>query len=141
MMKEETFRIMGVDVNRSWDFKNGDVTLVNKDNNIRQSIFNRISCKLGSLSWFYTKYGSNIDEYLGELNNNNIHEYIRLELLETLKQDPRFRNIYLNVKKDEKDFNVCNCELELRFKNGDIYNFNFIIRGDNEWQISELLSA
>ena len=61
----ENISELGVDINSSWNFKNGDVVLVKYEDNIEQSIINRLSCKLDALDIFYDYYGSNLDEFLG----------------------------------------------------------------------------
>lgn len=120
---------MGVDIDRNWEFKDGDLKLVKYNKNIAQSVANRLNCKFGALAHFYEYYGSDIDEYLGDPNEETYHEYIRLEIIRTLKQDPRVEDD-INVSLTEAHGNYVCFNIEFVFIDGTIFNNNFVIDGD-----------
>lgn len=125
MVNNKTLYQMGKDVNRNWSFKNGDVELCNYENNIHQAIQNRLSCPLGALQLFYTDYGSTVEEYLGEPNNETIREYIRLEVEKRLKYDPRFQNIECVV--EYVNSSEVGCRIKVTFADGESYEDNYVI--------------
>ena len=49
---------LGTDLNSNWQFKDGDLQLVENNNNLVQSILNRLNCDYDSLDLFYYDYGS-----------------------------------------------------------------------------------
>ena len=120
---------LGIDVNSSWNFKNGDIQLVKYEDNIEQSIINRLNCRLGALDIFYEYYGSNLDDFLGWLRNDITFEYIRIEVEDVLKQDPRINSFNCNVSEGNK-INLCNIDLELFFSDEQSFSMNLVIKGD-----------
>ncbi len=125
MVNNRTLYQMGKDVNRNWSFKNGDVELCNYESNIHQAIQNRLSCPLGALQLFYTDYGSTVEEYIGEPNNETIREYIRLEVEKRLKYDPRFQNIECVV--EYVNSSEVGCRIKVTFADGESYEDNYVI--------------
>ena len=81
-----TYEAMGVDVNRHWIVSNDDVVLIDGYENLYQAIFNRITCVLNDMAYFYTDYGSRVHEYFGEVMNKttfkNLAEEVYTRLLE-----------------------------------------------------------
>lgn len=126
---------MGKDVDRNWNFKNGDIEICSYEDNIHQAILNRLSCPLGALQLFYTDYGSNVEENLGEINNETVREYIRLEIEKRLKYDPRFKNVTCEV--NHVNSNEVNCNIEVTFANDEIYEDNYIIGLSNFVNLEE----
>lgn len=127
-MKSETYKKIGVDINSKWLFKDGDIELVSKEENMFQAITNRITCRLNALSMYYSKYGSLVQDYLGEHNNPNAREYIAIEIRETLIQDPRIKNHEVKVTKHNPK--GVKAHVRCVFYNGDVYEENFILTGD-----------
>ena len=125
----ESISELGIDIGSSWNFKNGDVVLVRYEDNIEQSIINRLNCKLDALDIFYDYYCSNLDEFLGWIRNEITFEYIRIEVEDVLKQDPRITSFNCKVSKG-LDVNLCNVDLEIFFNDEQSFTMNLVIKGD-----------
>lgn len=125
----ENISELGVDINSSWNFKNGDVVLVKYEENIEQSIINRLSCKLDALDIFYDYYGSNLDEFLGWLRNDITLEYIRIEVEDVLRQDPRINSFTCKVTRGLEN-DLCHIHLEIFFDDEQTFISNLVIKGD-----------
>ena len=93
--------IYGTDINSNFSFTDGDINLVSGTNNLAQAVCNRLNSNLNTYEIFYTKYGGNLLEWLGEQNNSNIQEYIRIEIESILMQDPRITSIEATVTKED----------------------------------------
>ena len=85
--------VYGTDINTDWSFTNGDINLISGSNNLGQAIVNRLRADLDTYDIFYSKYGGNLFEHMGDLNIPTIHEYIRIEVEAVLEQEPRIHNI------------------------------------------------
>ena len=101
ILLEDNITELGVDINSNWDFRNGDLILVDNKENIVQSIINRLNCEYDSLDTFYYEYGSLISNFFGFRNSKETLEFIKIEIESTLQQDPRLNNFdveteYLN---------------------------------------------
>jgi len=80
---------LGTDLNTNWEFKDGDLILVENKDNLIQSILNRLNSEYDSLDLFYYDYGSVLSNFLGWKRNDETLEFIRLEIEDTLEQEPR----------------------------------------------------
>ena len=76
---------LGADLNRNWEFKDGDLLLVENKDNLVQSILNRLNSDYDSLDLFYYDYGSVLSNFLGWKHNDETLEFIRLEIEDTLE--------------------------------------------------------
>ena len=88
---------LGVDLNSIWDFKDGDLVLVENKDNLAQSILNRLNCNYDSVDLFYYEYGSVLANLLGWKHNDETLEFIRLEIEDTLNQEPRLNDFTVEV--------------------------------------------
>lgn len=89
---------LGTDINSSWTIENGDLQIVQDENNLIQSIQNRLSCPEGSLDYFYTAYGSKLWSYMGWRKNEETLAFMKNELNETFRQDPRIESYALELE-------------------------------------------
>jgi len=80
---------LGTDLNTNWEFKDGDLILVENKDNLIQSILNRLNSEYDSLDLFYYDYGSVLSNFLGWKRNDETLEFVRLEIEDTLEQEPR----------------------------------------------------
>lgn len=92
---------LGTDLNCNWEFKDGDLQLVENRANIKQSILNRLNCDYDSLDLFYYEYGSVLSNFLGWKHNDETLEFIRLEIEDTLNQEPRLTDFDVEVSYDK----------------------------------------
>lgn len=119
---------LGCDIESSWLFKDGDLILVDNLDNLIQAINNRLNLYLHTLQIYYTNYGSLIKDYLGESNTEIIREHIKLEIENSLKNDPRILN--LNVTTIKLEYNSVKAEIIITMKNGEVLEYNMVITGD-----------
>jgi len=81
---------LGTDINRDWNFnENGDLIIVSDEENLRQSIQNRLTCILGSMDLYYEEYGSMMMNYMGNPSTQEVLEFLKIEIKNSLKQDIR----------------------------------------------------
>lgn len=92
---------LGADLNRNWEFKDGDLLLVENKDNLVQSILNRLNSDYDSLDLFYYDYGSVLSNFLGWKHNDETLEFIRLEIEDTLEQEPRLNDFSVGVSYNE----------------------------------------
>ena len=79
----------GVDLKSSFTFKDGDLELVDGDDNISQAISNRLNTITDSLDLFYEDYGSLFLGFLGWKRNDETLRFMKIELDKALSDDPR----------------------------------------------------
>jgi phage baseplate assembly protein W len=81
----------------------GDLDIKTYKDNLSQALWHRLSTKKGELSR-HPEYGSEIHEIVGELNNPDNREKIRLLAAECISQDPRVESIEsLTVEEDSNN--------------------------------------
>lgn len=80
---------LGVDINSSFTFHDGDLELVKYEDNLVQAIVNRLNTELNELDLFYTGYGSVLLGFLGWRANDETIKFIKSELETVLKAEPR----------------------------------------------------
>lgn len=88
---------LGVDINHKWEFRNGDLVLVSNEENIVQSIMNRLNCEYDSLDDYYFEYGTLLSSFLGFDRSDETLEFIKIEIEATLEQDPRMNNFEVEL--------------------------------------------
>lgn len=121
--------VYGTDIDDSCTFSNGDINLISDTSNVKQAIKNRLMCDSEFYKTFYQNYGGNLFDEMGELNNGNAHEYIRIEIETILKQEPRIKEVECTVNKIGTDAVEC----KLKFKpinNDEIVEMNLVITQD-----------
>lgn len=84
--------LIGTDINQDWNISNGDFVLVSDEENLIQSIRNRLNCTLDYLDYFYLEYGSVLKSFLGFKAEDKALEFIRIEIINSLNQDPRLED-------------------------------------------------
>ena len=97
---------LGTDFNSSLEFKNGDMQLVNDEQNLIQATKKRLQTILGSLSEFYLEYGSVLHRFLGWRKNETTLKFMSIELQNCLKQDPRYADFTINLNYVEKGVDI-----------------------------------
>lgn len=96
---------LGTDFDSNYVFVNGDIQLIADEENLIQSITNRLNTKFGSMSAFYTNYGSYLRTYIGDKKNDTLLKFLSVEISTVLRQDPRLQNNFsvdLNYGEDGK---------------------------------------
>ena len=121
---------LGADIHPDWKFNDkGDIVIVKDIKNLGQAILNRLKADLNTYNMFYVNYGSNLQEHFGEFNHKTIHEYIRIEIEDACKRDPRIQNIECDVNKIDKE--TINCTLKISvFNSNTVLEYNLVLTND-----------
>ena len=91
--------MIGTDISSNWTFtEHGDLELISDENNLVQSIINRLGCWLNSLDLYYLEYGSIFLSFLGWKREQGTLDFMRLEIQNTLRQDPRIDDYDLKIE-------------------------------------------
>lgn len=113
---------LGTDINSQWIFKDGDIALVSNEDNLIQATNNRLNTNLGLMEDFYIEYGCLLSKYLGWLETEPTLKFMKIELEDTLKQDPRFTDFDVNLEYVKKGVRIMikgifneNTELEMDY--------------------------
>lgn len=128
MVKNDVF---GTDIDSSWSFVDGDIQLSKGKENLGQAISNRLMADEDQYSDFYIRYGGRLFDHFGDLNHPTIHEYIRIEIEDILRQDPRIKEINeCTVNKISSGAVECNLKIE-PIGSDEIISLNLVINNDS----------
>lgn len=127
--------IYGTDINMDFSFKDGDINLVNGTKNLAQAVCNRLNSNLQTYEIFYARYGGNLLEWLGEINNMNIQEYLKIEIESILGQEPRITSVEATVTKETSNTLLVDLKV-LPVASDEIITLNLIIQEDLWVQIN-----
>lgn len=86
---DEVLYELGVDIHSDFDFTDGDINLARYDENLVQSVANRLQVDLDELDLFYEDYGSIMLSFLGWRGNEETIGFIKSELETVLQADDR----------------------------------------------------
>lgn len=86
----------GTDIDGGWNFVNGDLQLINGEDNLKQALINRLTCDLGSLI-YYENYGGLLFMFLGWKSKQSNLDFIRLDIENILAQEDRVSSMDVNV--------------------------------------------
>lgn len=128
--------VFGTDIKDTWSFVDGDLEIVTDIENLSQAIINRLNTDLGFYDWCYTYYGSNLSTVYGLENNNNILEYLRVEIEATLRQDPRIKEIICNCSKEDPQTVYVGLDI-LTINSKEMVTINLVINDDYVVKINE----
>ena len=126
---------LGTDISSNWNFKDGDLVLVSDEDNIIQSIANRLKTLNGYLNLFYINYGSNLITFSGWKPNDETLSFIKLEVENVLDQDPRLKdNTEVNVYYNDENKPVI--EIRAFYNNDSDLSLSLIISEDGSVNIA-----
>ena len=83
---------LGVDLNSTLTFSNGDINLIQYEDNLIQGVMNRLNTDLDELDLFYDEYGSILTRFLGWKTNDETLGFIEAEIENTLENEPRLES-------------------------------------------------
>lgn len=133
MVKNDVF---GVDIDNSWSFVDGDIQLSKGKENLGQAISNRLMADDDQYNDFYIRYGGRLFDHFGDLNHPTIHEYIRIEIEDILRQDPRIKEINeCTVNKISSSAVECNLKVTL-IGYDEVVSLNLVLSDDSPIFIS-----
>lgn len=88
-MADEIFYDLGVDLNNTNSFVNGDLALSSYNDNLVQAVVNRLNTELDELDLFYEGYGSILSQFFGWRANDTTLAFIRAEVSKVLSEEVR----------------------------------------------------
>lgn len=90
---------LGTDIKSDWNFNSitGDLELTSNEDNIIQAIINRLNTRLGFMDLYYSNYGSELHSFLGEIFDETLLKFMKIEVESTVKQDPRLQDATAEV--------------------------------------------
>lgn len=128
--------IYGTDINKDWNFENGDLEIIKGSSNLGQAIVNRLRADTDTYDMFYNLYGGVLFEHMGDLNHPTIHEYIRIEIESILKQEPRIKDLTVTV--DKLNTNTVGVDLKVTMiQTNEVVNYNLVLGDDSSIVINE----
>ena len=114
----------GVDFKSDFVFIDGDLKLSKYGDNISQAICNRLNTVSDSLDLFYYDYGSLFTQFLGWKRTKETLNFMKVELDNVLKQDPRLNNFETSLNYNDEGAVIVNIVLE------DTLKVDLILRDD-----------
>ena len=114
----------GVDIDSSFEFLDGDLKLASYEENLVQAIGNRLRTIYGSLSMFYEDYGSYLYTFLGWRRRDETLNFIKIEVENTLKKDPRLTNFNVEVDYATAD-NTVDINIQVFYEN-EVLDLNYV---------------
>lgn len=121
-MSENVIYDYGVDIDNSWTFSDGDLKLTKYEENLSQAICNRLNTGLDELYLFYYNYGSILKSFLGWKANEETLEFVKLEVDNCLRDDPRINSFTSEVVYDGDGHLSINLKVVY---DGDMVDLNF----------------
>lgn len=115
----------GVDLDNSLSFVNGDLKLVEYEDNIAQAILNRLNTMQDSLDLFYDDYGSVLFNFLGWRNTENTLNFVKLEIDNVLSKDPRINEFSTSV--EYIDSNKIRINITLQYDEDETLELNYVL--------------
>lgn len=119
---------IGTDISSDWSLNgNGDLNLVADNDNIVQTIRNRLSCYLPNFKIYYDFYGGFLSEYFGRRRVEETLEFMKVEIDTILSQETRIQNVTTDLSY-AKDGSVC-VKLAYTIKDEE-YELNLVLDGE-----------
>ena len=124
----------GTDINDNWIFKDGDITTISGEDNLRQALRNRIITPEGHFQWCYNDYGSDLQEIIGEYNTARLGDYALISIQYSLLKDPRVNEI--GEAQYSRDENGLNIYITVILTTGEELSLNLVISENNKVTIT-----
>lgn len=135
MAEDEVLYGLGVDINSSFTFHDGDLKLAAYDENLIQAVVNRLNTKLDSLDLFYEGYGSVFTDFFGWRGNDETIKLMYVELNTVLKNEPRISSYSAEITYDGDG--LLHVDLTLNPSDGEDIDVNLVGNSLGELEISE----
>lgn len=119
---------LGTDFNSNWEFKDGDLVLISDEDNLVQSILNRLNNNLNSLGLYYMDYGSVLSGFIGWKHDKDTLDFMKLEISNCLDAEPRILNY--DIELQYNSVGEINTYLTLYYDEDSEFNLNLVISED-----------
>jgi phage baseplate assembly protein W len=80
-----------------WNSSETTLGTVTGEDNLKQSIINRLNTRYEELNWVYANYGCNYRDYLGLKNNDTTLEFIKNSIKQSLEEETRIETYDLEL--------------------------------------------
>lgn len=90
---DEVLYDLGVDLNSSMDFVDGDLVLCAYSDNLKQAVLNRLNTDLNEMDLFYEEYGSILQNFFGWKANTETLSFMEAEIENVLENEPRLLRV------------------------------------------------
>ena len=117
----------GTDISSEFIFQDGDLLLVNYENNLIQALTNRLRTSFGSLSLFYDDYGSLLHDFFGWRRNDDTLDLMKIEIENCLEREPRVINYETELSFIPKGVKI---EITLIDEDDEPTELNYILTSD-----------
>lgn len=121
----------GKDINSSWTLnENGDLNIAKDNENLAQSIVNRLNCYKPNLSVYYDDgYGGFLHSYLGRRRTQETLDFMKIEVDTILSQDTRLTSFSSSLSYDP-DGIVC-IDLVVSVSDDEDVELNLVLNGSD----------
>ena len=119
---------LGTDIDSSWNFKDGDLTLITNDENLVQATRNRLNTRANSVDYFYAEYGSVLHRFHGWRKNETTLKFMKIALTDCLEQDPRYADFDLGLELMPKG--TIKISIRVTFDDNTELDMNYILNTD-----------
>lgn len=116
---------LGVDINSSFTFNDGDLNLCKYEDNLIQAIQNRLQTDLNELDLFYEDYGSILPTFLGWKGNDETINFVKSELETVLQSEKR----------------LISWEYEVEYKKLGVLEIKLILHPNTEYSITTVFEV
>ena len=112
-MNDEVIYDLGVDFDSSLGFNDGDLKLIQYDENVVQSVVNRLNTNLDELDLFYESYGSLLLNFLGWKATDETLSFMKSEVETVLKDEERLQDFNVDLEYAKNGFVKIKMELQV----------------------------
>lgn len=127
LVLEENISEIGTDINTNWSFLNGDLVLVDNDENLVQSIRNRLTCPEGSFDLYYGNYGSVLEQFMGWRRRQETLDFMKIEVENCLDQDPRIQDYNVELSFENKSVRI---DLQLNYSEDSDLSLSLVLNNE-----------
>lgn len=125
---------IGTDINGNWELtENGDLRLISQEDNMVQSITNRLSCTLNNLKVYYNEYGSLLFGFIGWKQNYTTLEFMKIEIGNRLMQDPRISGYTISL--DYNGNGEVDIDLQIKLTSGKDLDMSLLLDNESNVQV------
>lgn len=125
---------IGTDINGKWELtENGDLRLISQEDNMVQSITNRLSCTLNNLKVYYNEYGSLLFGFIGWKQNYTTLEFMKIEIGNRLMQDPRISGYTISL--DYNGNGEVDIDLQIKLTSGKDLDMSLLLDNESNVQV------
>lgn len=123
---------IGTDISHDWTFNSqGDLGIVSDEDNIVQTIMNKLNTFRGELDIYYLEYGSIMQSYLGWLSEEDTLDFMKIEMESILSEDARLTDYSVEMSLDGSDKVLI--EISISFGNNSEVELSLTTTDDGEF--------